>query len=164
MQTADLGDRFGFGGLLAAVGSSETASDATGYDDAGTASATQQQAYRVSGYGWSTLGAAWLGGSLDYGHVTTQATRQVGIGSDLGLSRLTPSGDVVSGQVVLARPFIAADPLFTVNGAAPGRDALLAGVALLAQIGRASVFVSYGVSLAANDTLQTETAGLRVAW
>ena len=321
-QTASLGDRFGFGGLLAAVGT--TATDATAYDDAGTASAatlrvrpwvetygrfdqlnsvngapgmhanggvvmigadapldgaldrspdgrsglgaavaydaanlnasglsaTQQQAYRVSGYGWSTLGAAWLGGSLDYGHVTTQATRQVGFGTDMGLSRVSPSGDVVSGQVVVARPFTIAGvrwmpqaalqgmhytqvgftengttsaelsvasrsrdalrsiigvsagysitmdagtvltpqatlgwghdfldptsrlnagfatggPLFTVNGAAPGRDALLAGVALLAQIGNASVFVSYGVSLAANDTLQTATAGLRWTW
>ena len=323
-QSVSLGDRLGFGGLLAAVGSTATATDATAYDDAGTSSATllrvrpwvetygrfdqlnsaggapgmranggvmmigadapldgsldsapdgrsglgtalaydfadlsagglsatQQQAYRISGYGWSTLGAAWIGGSLDYGHVTTQATRQVGFDTDLGQSRVSPSGDVISGQIVLAQPFTAAGlrlmpqaalqglhytqvgfsevgttgaelsvasrsrdalrsvigisaarsfvldddvtltpqvllgwghefmdpasrinaaflsggPLFTVYGAAPGRDELLAGIALLARIGRVSIFASYGVNMAANDTIQTATAGLKLAW
>ena len=323
-QSASLGDRLGFGGLLAAVGSTATATDATAYDDAGKSpatllrvrpwvetygrfdqlnsaggapgmranggvmmvgvdapldgsvesspdgrsglgtalaydfadlsagglSATQQQAYRISGYGWSTLGAAWIGGSLDYGHVTTQATRQVGFDTGLGQSRVSPSGDVISGQIVLAQPFTVAGlrlmpqaalqglhytqvgfsevgttgaelsvasrsrdalrsvigisaarsfvlhddvtltpqvllgwghefmdpasrinaaflsggPLFTVYGAAPGRDELLAGIALLAWIGRVSIFASYGVNMAANDTIQTATAGLKLAW
>ena len=323
-QTAMLGDRFGFGGLLAAAGTTATATDATATDAMGTPSAnpahvqpwvetygrfdqlnsaggapgmhanggavmigvdvpldgsldrladgraglgtalaydvaelsatglsaTQQQAYRISGYGWSSLGAAWFGASVDYAHVTTQATRQVGFDTDFGQSRVTPSGDVVSGQIVLARPFTVAGlrlmpqaalqglhysqvgfteigttgaelavasrsrdalrsvmgvsaarsiavsagitltpqamlgwshefldpttrldasfasggPSFAVSGATPGRDALLTGAALSAQIGRAVLYVSYGVSLAANDTTQTATAGLKLKW
>ncbi|MDR3539028.1 MAG: autotransporter domain-containing protein [Acetobacteraceae bacterium] len=214
-------------------------------------SATQQQAYRISGYAWTSVGMAWVGGSLDYAHVTTQATRVVGFDADLGQSRVTPSGDVVSGQIMLAQPFTVAGlrlmpqaglqglhydqagftetgttgaelavagrsrdalasviglaavargigvgpglrltpqvmigwshefldpttrldasfatggPSFAVVGATPGRDALVTGAALSAQIGRAALYVSYRVSAAANDTTQTATAGLKLTW
>jgi outer membrane autotransporter protein len=60
--------------------------------------------------------------------------------------------------------FASGGPLFAVYGAAPGRDALLAGIALSAQVGRASLFVSYGVSLATNDAEQTGAVGLKVTW
>ncbi len=308
VQTAGPGDRFSFGGLLAAASSTASATlvrvrpwvetygrfdqlnsakgapgmsanggvvmvgadvpldhgilpdgraglgTAVAYDfadlSASGLSATNQQAYRISGYGWSTLGAAWFGGSLDYGHVTTQATREIGFGNDLGQSRVSPSGNVLSGQVVLARPFSFSDirlmpqaalqglhytqvgfteagttnaelevasrtrdalrsvigitaartittntdvvltpqamlgwshefldpsprinssftsggPAFAAYGATPGRDALLAGMTLLAQVGRAALFVSYGVSLATNETVQIGTVGLKVTW
>ena len=221
----------------------------TGLSDA------QQQAYRISLYGWSSLGVSshgvtWFGGSVDYAHVTGAATRQVGFGTDLGQSRVTPSGDLVSGQLLLARPvtagglnltpqawlqglhygqggfsengatgaelavfprsrnalrsvlsisaarsfavgegmtltprtvlgwshefldptaqlnagFAAGGPVFTVSGATPGRDALLAGAALAAQLGATTLYVAYGASVAANETTQTITAGLRHVW
>ncbi len=200
VQTAGLGDRLGFGGLLAAAGSTASATDAMPNDATGTASATlvrvrpwvetygrldqlnstqgapgvranggvvmlgadvtldhaidpspngraglgtavaydfadlsagglsatQQQTYRISGYGWSTLGAAWLGGSLDYGHVTSQATRQVGFGSDLGQSQRVPFG---------GRGLRTGSPGTSLHSRRPALDAAgrVAGVALHAR-------------------------------
>jgi autotransporter-associated beta strand protein len=214
-------------------------------------SGAYQQAYRGSLYGWAGIGAAWIGGSLDYAHVTEQATRSVGFGADTGSSRVTPSGNLVSGQVILARPvsvggvqlmpqarlqtlnftqngfteqggtgaelsvsgrsrgdlrsvlglsaaksvalpdagavltpqlalgwahefldpaarlsaiFLEGGPGFTVSGANPGRDSVLAGAALSARFGNATLQLSYDVSAAAHETIQAVTGGVRMIW
>ncbi len=70
-------------------------------------SSAHQQGYRGSLYGWAGLGAAWIGGSLDYAHLTAQVSRMVGFGFDQGMTNVTPDGDSFSGQVIAARPVTA---------------------------------------------------------